>query len=46
MSRNLKDTKLKIEFAEWKKRAQAKVKEYKKGNITEDKLYEWMMENK
>ena len=46
MSRNLKDTKLKIEFAEWKKRAQAKVKEYKQGNITEDELYEWMMENK
>lgn len=46
MSRNLKDTKLKKEFNEWKKLAQSKVKEYKQGNITEDELYKWMMENK
>lgn len=46
MSRNLKDTNLKREFSEWKKQAQAKVKEYKQGNLTEDELYKWMMENK
>lgn len=46
MSRNVKDTKFKKEFAEWKKLAQAKVKEYKQGNLTEDELYKWMIENK
>lgn len=46
VSRNIKDINLKREFAEWKKIAQAKVKEYKQGNLTENELYKWMIENK
>ena len=37
---------LKQDFDKWKKSAQNKVKEYKQGNITEEELYKWMMENK
>ena len=29
-----------------KKVAQAKIKDYKQGKVTEDELYEWMLENK
>ncbi len=37
---------LKQDFDAWKKVAQAKIKDYKQGKVTEDELYNWMMENK
>ena len=33
-------------FDSWKKLAQSKIRDYKQGKVTEDELYEWMMENK
>lgn len=46
VSRNKEDKKLKEEFDQWKKKAQKKVKEFKQDKITDDELYEWIMENK
>ena len=40
------DKKLKENFDKWKISAQAKIKEYKQEKITEDELYQWMIENK
>lgn len=33
-------------FDKWKKQAQEKIKEFKAGKLTEDGLYDWMVENK
>lgn len=46
VSRNKKDNKLKESFDAWKKKAQKKVKEFKQNKITDDELYNWMLENK
>lgn len=46
VSRNKDNIKLKESFDKWKKSAQSKIREYKQGNVTEDELYKWMMENK
>lgn len=46
VSRNKEDKKLKEEFDNWKKKAQKKVKEFKQGKITDEELYEWIMEKK
>lgn len=47
LSRNPNATeKEKKRFSAWKKSAQAKIKEYKKGKITEEQLKVWMEENK
>lgn len=46
VSRNKEDKKLKENFDKWKISAQAKIKEYKQEKITEDELYQWMIENK
>ena len=45
-SRNPDNKRLRKEFDKWKKEAQAKIKLYKQGKLTEEKLYEWMIENK
>ena len=45
-SRNKEDKQLKKDFDKWKKEAQAKIKEYKNGNLSDEMLLEWMMENK
>lgn len=45
-SRNKENKQLRIDFDNWKKEAQSKIKLYKKGNISEDELYNWMIENK
>ena len=44
--RNKENKQLKKDFDKWKKEAQEKIKLFKKGKIEEDKLYNWMMENK
>lgn len=45
VSRNKKDKSLKKSFDLWKKEAQNKVKEYKNDVISEDELFNWMIEN-
>lgn len=45
-SRNKEDKQIKKEFDTWKKEAQAKIKEYKNGNMEQEELLEWMKENK
>ena len=37
---------LKKDFAKWKKEAQEKIRLFKKCQLDEDTLYNWMMENK
>lgn len=46
VSRSNGDKKLKKEFDNWKTKAQAKIKDFKQEKITEDELYQWMLENK
>ena len=43
--RNPDDTKLKDEFDKWKKETQEKIRQFKKGEITEEKLNKWMDKN-
>lgn len=45
-TRNKENLKLKQEFDNWKKKAQKKIKEFKQNKISEDELYNWMIENK
>lgn len=45
-SRNKENKQLRVEFDKWKKEAQAKIKLYKQGKLSEDELYKWMIENK
>ena len=45
-SRNKDNKKLKQDFDKWKKTAQDKIKQFKKGELSEEKLYEWMVKNK
>lgn len=44
--RNKENKQLKKDFDKWKKEAQEKIKLFKKGQLDEDTLYNWMMENK
>ena len=44
--RNKEDKKVKKDFDKWKKEAQDKIKLFKQGKLEEDKLYNWMIENK
>ena len=44
--RNKEDKKIKKNFDKWKKEAQDKIKLFKQGKLEEDKLYNWMIENK
>jgi len=46
VSRNKENLELKQKFDIWKTIAQSKIKQYKHGIITEEELYEWMIENK
>lgn len=46
VSRNKDNKKLKKDFDKWKKEAQAKIKLFKQGKLEEEKLYNWMIENK
>lgn len=46
VSRSNNNKVLKKDFDNWKKIAQGKIKEYKKGQMTEDELYKWIIENK
>lgn len=46
VSRSNGNKKLKKDFDSWKQVAQGKIKDFKQGNITEDELYNWMIENK
>ena len=46
VARSNQNKKLKNAFEEWKRIAQSKIKDYKQDNITEDELYNWMIENK
>ncbi len=45
-SRNKENKQLRVDFDKWKKGAQAKIKLYKQGKLSEDELYKWMIENK
>lgn len=46
VARSNNNKELKILFENWKKTARAKIKEYKQGKITENELYNWMIQNK
>ena len=46
VSRSNGNKKLKKDFDNWKQVAQGKIKDFKQGNLTEDELYNWMIENK
>lgn len=46
VSRNKENKQLKKDFDKWKKDAQDKIKLFKQGKLEEDKLYNWMIENK
>ena len=46
VSRNKENKRLKKDFDKWKKEAQAKIKLFKQGKLEEEKLYNWMLENK
>ena len=46
VSRNKENKQLKKDFDKWKKEAQARIKLFKQGKLEEEKLYNWMMENK
>ena len=38
--------KLKKDFETWKKQAKEKIKDMKKGKLTENEVYEWLLKNK
>lgn len=44
--RNKENKQIKKDFEKWKKEAQNKIKLFKQGNLDEDTLYKWIMENK
>ena len=46
VSRSNGNKKLKKDFDNWKQVAQGKIKDFKLGNLTEDELYDWMIQNK
>lgn len=46
VSRNKENKQLKKDFDKWKKEAQARIKLFKQGKLEEEKLYNWMLENK
>ena len=46
VSRNKDNKQLKKDFDNWKKEAQSKIKLFKQGKLDEDRLYNWMIENK
>ena len=46
VSRNKDNKQLKKDFDKWKKEAQANIKLFKQGKLEEEKLYNWMLENK
>ena len=46
VSRNKENKQLKKDFDKWKKDAQDKIKLFKQGKLEEEKLYNWMIENK
>ena len=46
VARSDNNKKLKKDFDSWKKLAQSKIRDYKQGKVTEDELYNWMIESK
>ena len=40
------NTKLAKDFETWKKQAKEKINDMKKGKLTENEVYEWIMKNK
>ena len=46
ISRNREDKKLKENFDKWKKSAQAEIKKFKQNIITDEELYNWMINHK
>ena len=40
------NTKLAKDFETWKKKAKEKIKDMKKGKLTEKQVYEWILKNK
>ena len=45
-SRNKDDKEFKKNFDNWRKEAQAKIKLYKKEQISHEELFQWIMKNK
>lgn len=45
-SRNKEDKQAKKDFDKWRKDAQGKIKEYKNGILSDNQLYDWMIENR
>ena len=44
--RNKEDKKIKKDFDKWKKEAQNRVNKMKHGLLTEDEVYEWLLNSK
>ena len=46
VGRNKDNKQMKREFDKWKKDAKDKVNKLKRGTLTEDEVYEWLINNK
>ena len=46
VKKNKDNKKLAKDFENWKKQAKEKINQMKKGKLTENEVYEWIMENK
>ena len=46
VNKNKDDKKLKQDFETWKKQAKEKIKDMKKGKLTENEVYEWILKNR
>jgi len=46
VNKNKDDKKLKKEFETWKKQAKEKINDMKKGKLTENEVYKWILKNK
>ena len=44
--RNKESKVIQKEFDQWKKEAKDKINKAKKGKLTEDEVYKWLVENK
>ena len=44
--RNKSSKQIQKDFDKWKKEAKEKINQMKKGKLTEDEVYKWLVENK
>lgn len=46
VKKNKDNKKIAKDFENWKKQAKEKINQMKKGKLTENEVYEWIMDNK